>query len=258
MNRKYMPLMIGGGVILLLAMGLIYLLFRAEGRYADGFAGLASVQNQLQRLTSRAVFPSDGNVQSMRKQLAIYQEYLDGLKSAMKKGQPTTEAITRDRFRQLAEEKLRTLVDDARKKSVVLPPNFAFGFQRYAEGNIPTDEEMGRLVDQFRSIAALCEILYDAGIGELVAVDRTVFEKDAQASPVEEPVSHRTLRNRTDAAAPALPSSVPPSQDGWPRGSPAPSARAPARRRPWRPRGPAARGPRSECTRLQARRPRSG
>ncbi len=202
MNRKHIPLLAGGGAVLLLAIALFYLLFRAQARYDSGFTSLGNVQNQLQRLTNRSVFPSDANVQAMRKQLAIYQEYLDGLKNAMKKGQLTTETVTRDRFRQLAEEKLRMLVDDAHKKSVVLPPNFAFGFQRYAEGNIPTDEEMGRLVDQFRSVAVLCEILYDAGISELVAVDRTVFEKDAQAAPVDEGYNQRPTRGRMDVAAP--------------------------------------------------------
>ena len=205
MNRKHMPLLAGGLVVLLLAIVLFYLLFSAKGRYADGFSKLTSVQGQLQRLTNRSVFPSDSNVLAMGKQQEIYREYLEGLRGAMKKGQWAAEPVTRDRFRQLMEETLRQLVNDARAKTVALPANFAFGFQRYAEGNLPAEEEMNRLVDQLNSVKALCEILYDAGIGELVSVDRTVFEKDAQVAPVEEEFGRRSARNRTESA-PAAPS----------------------------------------------------
>ncbi|HAL91725.1 MAG TPA: hypothetical protein DCM68_01715 [Verrucomicrobia bacterium] len=200
MNRKHMPLLIGGVVALLLAAALSYLLFSAKGSYADGFSGLSNVQGRLQRLTSRAVFPSEPNVQAMGKQVEIYQDYLDGLFESMSQGQIATEPITRDRFRQLMEAVLRQLMNDARAKSVALPPDFAFGFQRYAAGNLPVEEEMGRLVDQLRSIAALCEILYDAGIGELVSVERTVFEKDAQVAVPEEEQGRRG-RNRAEPVA---------------------------------------------------------
>lgn len=206
MNRKHMPLLVGGLVVLLLAVVLFYLLFSAKGRYADDFAKLDSVQRQLQRLTSRPTFPSEGNVQAMGKQLEIYREYLEGLRGSMKKGQRAAEPITRDRFRQLMEETLRRLVNGARAKSVTVPVNFAFGFQRYVEGNLPAEEEMGRLVDQLNSVKTLCEILYEAGIGELISVDRTVFEKDAQVAPVEEEYGRRSTRNRPEAttAAPSV------------------------------------------------------
>ncbi|MGD9612552.1 MAG: hypothetical protein AB7V22_06575, partial [Kiritimatiellia bacterium] len=164
---------------------------------------LSSAQKQLQRLTNRSTFPAPGNVQAMEKQLGIYREYLEGLKAEMKKGQRTAESVTRDRFRQLLEETLRQLANGAREKGVALPANFAFGFQRYAEGVLPAEEEMNRLVDQLSSVKALCEILYEAGIGELVAVERTTFEKDAQAAPVEEEYGRRSARGRTEAAVAA-------------------------------------------------------
>ena len=199
-----MPLMVGGLVVLLLAIALFYLLFSARGRYVDGAAGLATDQSQLQRLSSRGVFPSEANVQTMGQQLEIYQKYLDGLYSSMREGQvAATTEMNRDIFRKTLEDVLRQLVNDARAKSVALPADFAFGFQRYVAGNPPADEEMGRLVDQLQSIKTLCEILYDAGISELTAVDRAVFEKDAQVAPVEEEFNRRSLRNRPDAAAPA-------------------------------------------------------
>jgi hypothetical protein len=204
MSRKHMPLLVGGLVVLLLAIALFYLLFSARGRYVDGADGLAMVQGRLQRLSSRAVFPSEANVQTMGKQLDIYQGYFDGLYDAMRAGQTAAPAeMNRDIFRKMLEDDLRQLVNDARAKSVALPADFAFGFQRYVAGNPPADDEMGRLVDQLQSLQALCEVLYDAGIGELTSVDRAVFEKDAQVAPVEEEFSRRSSRNRSETVVAA-------------------------------------------------------
>lgn len=199
MSRKHMPLLVGGLVVLLLAIVLFYLLFSARGRYVEGADGLKMVQGRLENLSNRAVFPSEANVQTLGKQLGIYQEYLDGLYGSMSEGQMASELIDRDRFRKMLEDVLRQLGNDARAKSVAFPPNFAFGFQRYAEGIPPADDEMGRLVGQLQSIKILCEVLYDAGIGELTSVDRAVFEKDAQGTPLDETSSRRNLRNRPES-----------------------------------------------------------
>jgi hypothetical protein len=203
MNRKHMPLLAGGLVVLLLVAGLFFWLFGAQGHYAESFSKLQSSQNQLQRLTDRTPFPASGNVQAMDKRLEVYREYLEGLKAAMKRGQRRAEPVTRDRFRQLLEETLRQLGNGAREKGVLLPANFAFGFQRYAEGVLPAEDELGRLVDQLYSVKTLCGILYEAGIGELVAVERTTFEKDAQAAPVEEEYGRRSARGRAEPAVAA-------------------------------------------------------
>ena len=204
MSRKHMPLLIGGVVVLLVAIALFYALFNAKGRYVAESDSLMAVQSRLQRLSTRAVFPSEANVQTMGKQLHIYQEYLDSLYAAMREGQPPEQALDRDGFRKMLEDTLRQLGLTARAKSVVIAPTLAFGVQRYIEGAPPADEDLPRLTDQLRSIAVLCNILFEAGIGELVSVDRTVFEKDAQVVPVEE--GYNARRGQSDKAAPPPPS----------------------------------------------------
>ena len=204
MSRKHMPLLVGGLVVLLLSAVLFYLLFSAKGRYSGGSDDLALVQGRLQRLSGRAVFPSEANVQTVGKQLEIYQEYLDGLYGAMREGQRVAKPVDRDGFRRMLEEGLGSLMNEARTRSVAIAPDFAFGVQRYIAGNPPAEEDLPRLVDQFSSIADLCRILFEAGIGELTAVERTVFEKDAQTAPVEEEFSRRGSRNRPDPAAVAV------------------------------------------------------
>ena len=195
-----MPLMIGGAVVLLLVVALSFLVYFKSGAYAESTSGLSSAQMQLQRLSNRTVFPSEGNVQTLGKQLEIYREYREGLLADIRQNQRPAQAIDRDGFRRLLEDGLRRLASDARAKSVALDPNLAFGVQRYVEGATPLDEELPRLVDQFASIADLCEVLYAAGIGELVSVERTVFEKDAQTAPVEEDFGRRGMRGRGEEA----------------------------------------------------------
>ncbi len=195
-----MPLLVGGLVALLLAAALFVFLIRARGGYDEELSGLSLVQGRLQRLTGRSVFPSEPNVQAMDKQLGIYQEYLDGLYASMSEGQTAAEPVNRARFPLVLEEVLGQLVNDARTQSVALPVDFSFGFERYTAGNLPAEEEVDRLVDQLRSVAVLCEILYEAGIGELVSVERTVFEKDAQVAVPEEEQGRRG-RNRAEPVA---------------------------------------------------------
>ncbi len=209
-----MPLMIGGAVVLLLLALLVYLLFSARGRYMESTSQLSTAQNRLQRLSSRSVFPSEGNVQTMGKQLTIYQEYLDGLFKAMKEGQPAIEPVNRDGFRYMLEDGLRRMVNEARDKQVKIAPNLAFGVQRYIEGAAPTDEELPRLVTQFQAIASICSILYSAGIDELTGVERTVFEKNAQAvAPVQEEFVRRG-RTRAEPQAEASPADLFQDPDG--------------------------------------------
>lgn len=207
MSRKNMPLVIGGAVTLLLAAVLAYVLFSARGRYIEARDGLATAQSRLGRLLNRPVFPSKENVDTMSRQLDIYEDYLDGLFQAMRKGQREPEAIDRDRFRQLLEQTLRRLVQTARSRSIALPADFAFGFQRYASGILPEETDLSRLVDQLQSVALLCEGLYEAGIGELVSIERTIFERDAQAAaaPAEEEYTRRSRRGTAESEAASAP-----------------------------------------------------
>jgi len=200
MSRKYMPLIIGGVVALLLAGLLFFFILNVRGNYLTEQDELGQVQNQFMRLNNRKVFPSVSNVQAMEKQLDVYQDYYNGILKALKASRQSTQVVTRDSFRATIESILRQLEAGARSNNIVLPPNFAFGFQRYAEGNLPQEEEMTRLMDQLRTIHALCTILFEAGISELTSVERTVFEADAKPVMAEDVFGGHFLRRTEDDA----------------------------------------------------------
>lgn len=183
MSRKHLPLYVGGGVTLVLAGILGFLLFQQTGSYAEVKDSLDSAQRKLVKLTNRKPsFPSEVNVEQEKKQIETYREYKDDLFAAMREGQVELWESDRDGFRRRLQACLENLDRDARKHSVKVPPHFPFGFQRYAAGAMPEDEEIQRLMAQLQAVTAICEVLYDAGIVELRGVERTEFEKNAQAA----------------------------------------------------------------------------
>jgi hypothetical protein len=183
MSRKHMPLMIGGAVTVVLVAAMAYFLMSARSRYGDAVAKLDGATRRLNQLSGRDVFPSEANVDAMRRQLEVYENYLQDVYESVQPGEAAQETIDRDKFRQLLEQSLRRLVQLARSRSVNIPADLAFGFQRYAAGILPDESELERLVHQVRTIVALCEILFEEGIGELVAVERTAFESDGVGTP---------------------------------------------------------------------------
>ena len=73
MNRKYMPLVIGGVLVLVVVLGLGYLLFSAKSNYADRRTNLEREQLKLRNLTNRNPFPADTNVVIRRERIAVGQ-----------------------------------------------------------------------------------------------------------------------------------------------------------------------------------------
>ena len=207
MSRKNMPLVIGGVITLLLVGVLGYVLFSAQSSYATANSELQTKGMRMKRLLDRPVYPSDANVGTMESQLGIYEDYLEDLFGAVSEGQTELEAVNRDHFRQVLQQTLRGLYQAAHKNSIKLPPEFAFGFQRYASGVLPAEEDLERLIDQLQTVKALCEILYESGVGELVSIERTVFEKDAQtvAQSEEEYTGARRRGGRMEEAVVAAP-----------------------------------------------------
>lgn len=199
MSRKHLPLYVGGGVTLVLAGVLGFLLFQQTGAYEETKDSLNNAQRKLVRLTNREpAFPSEVNVEQEKKQIETYREYKDNLFAAMREGQVELWESDRDGFRRRLQECLGNLDRDAKAHSVQLPPRFPFGFQRYIAGALPEDEEIPRLMAQLQAVTAICGILYDAGIAELRGVERTEFEKNAQAAANDENAGSRLRRRGRD------------------------------------------------------------
>jgi hypothetical protein len=201
MSRKHMPLYIGGAVSLVLLLGAGALLFMQQGAFTEKNEAMDSAGRKLKRLTDRKPFPSAANVDMLESQLEVYSAYQDDLFARMREGQETVGTVDQDRFRKLLAENLIKLVREARARSVAIPVQFPFGFHRYVAGSLPDPDEMPRLMSQMQGVTQICHILYEAGISELLGVERTEFEKAAQAdvnAEGDQPARGRRGRNRDE------------------------------------------------------------
>lgn len=197
-----MPLIVGGAVFGVLAAALAFFTYRAMDRFSTSQEALEQQTNKLRRLRNREPFPSQENAAVLESQRQHFGDYLSALRGEMGKAQAEIGDVSRDRWNREFGQTLRSIVMAAHAKGVNLSPAVTgglFGFDRYREV-IPLDSELGRLFPQLQGVSRLCGILFDAGITELVGVEREQFELIPATVPVdEEENSRRGRRGRRQA-----------------------------------------------------------
>lgn len=203
--RKHMVLLVGGGAAVVLLIASLFFLFRFQGRYGDTNRELESARLRLQQLNSRNPFPSEANVKKMQDNLALLRTQALQLQSTLQKSQIRGENMEPAEFAPLLEKTSRRMQQKAQESGVTLPAGFAFGFPRYAAGELPAAESVFRLVGQLRAVETVCDILFQARIAQIDALDREVFEETGVA--VEAAQSQDLRRSRRAVTETAAPSS---------------------------------------------------
>ncbi|MBO4286634.1 MAG: Amuc_1100 family pilus-like protein, partial [Kiritimatiellae bacterium] len=218
MIRKHLSLVIGGVVFLVLAAVLGWLLFANLQKYGEAAGERDTASQKLRRLVKREPFPSRENVEAVRQQMESFTAYLGTLSEKMREGQMPEEQADYSQFAGLYEDMLSRMDREARAKNVSVPPNFAFGFQYYAAGNLPMADETPHLVLQLRTVEQLCSILFESGISTLLSVERPVFEEaalnEARNANEENEGGRRRRRMEENAAAEAAPTGLYADPDG--------------------------------------------
>ncbi|MBQ7252732.1 MAG: Amuc_1100 family pilus-like protein [Kiritimatiellae bacterium] len=182
MNKKNLPLILGGVVFLLAAAGLGYLAFAQFTRFDEGFERMEAANAKLAKLVNRKPFPSAANVKALEEQTKDFGAYLQDLTGRMREGQIEPTALNFSQFSGAFEEMRTRLASAAGEHGVQIPPQFDYGFKYYADGNMPVPDDMNRLVRQLDTVEMLSKVLYDAGIKSIVSVERPVFEAAALAA----------------------------------------------------------------------------
>lgn len=218
MIRKHMSLVIGGVVFLVLAAVLGWLLFANLQKYGEAAGVRDTASQKLRRLVKREPFPSKENVEAVKQQMEAFTAYLGELSAKMREGQMPEEQADYSQFAGLYEDMLSRMDREAHAKNVSVPPNFAFGFQYYAAGNLPMADETPHLVLQLRTVEQICSILFDAGVSTLLSVERPVFEEaalnEARNASEENEGGRRRRRMEENAAAEAAPTGIYADPDG--------------------------------------------
>jgi hypothetical protein len=185
--KKNMVLIVGGTISFVLILAALVMLFRFHGTFKQVNGELQSSMNRLTTLHQSDPYPSDANVAQMREQAAILQGYFSNLYVHLESGQIEPEKMEPAQFPLLLERTIRKLLEDSMASNVKMPTRFAFGFDRYAKGELPSSADIPRLVVQVKEVAELCNLLYKSKINEIVSISRDVFEQAGESlQPVDQ------------------------------------------------------------------------
>lgn len=180
--RKYLGLIVGCGVALLAAIGAGVLLFFALSNHGKAQDALKTEQGKLEQLNKRKPFPIQANVEQSQAKLNILNAELSNTFARLAKGQVELDKIEPAEFAPLLERTINQLRREASNNVVQLPNAFAFGFDRYSAGDIPSSNNVPRLVLQLKSMARLCDVFFAAKVSNITAVVREEFETGAAAA----------------------------------------------------------------------------
>ena len=177
--RKHMVLVVGGGTALVLMLVALFMLYRFYRSYDRVNMGLQSTMSQLRTLQDRAPYPSRENIAVTQTNLMIFQEYFSGLFKSLREGQIEPVDMEAAKFTPLLRDGILRVSKRAQDAGVTLPATFAMGVERYKQGALPSGADVPRLVVQLKTLEALCGMLIDTKVSEIVSVRRRVFEQGA-------------------------------------------------------------------------------
>ncbi|MDP2991204.1 MAG: Amuc_1100 family pilus-like protein [Kiritimatiellota bacterium] len=170
------------GVTVLLLIGAGAGLFLSERLYARQALALDAVTTRLQQLYRRDPFPAAANVQKEAENLKDVVDRYNELNELLRTGQVNLQPMKAVDFMQFREKSLRKLRDRLQNARIKFPEKYAFGFDKYEGGQMPAPGDVPRLVQQLKIVEALCDILQEAGITELMALERDNFEQAARGA----------------------------------------------------------------------------
>ncbi len=180
--KKHMVFTLCLGVTVFLLIGAGVGLFFAQRLYARKVLAMDNVMTRLQQLYRRDPFPAAENVRAEDENLKDVTDRYNELVERLRLGQVDLQSMEAADFMQFLEQSLRKLRGRLQKARIRFPEKYAFGFDKYAVGQLPAPGDIPRLVQQLKIIEALCDILEQAAITELVSIVRVNFEQAARGA----------------------------------------------------------------------------
>ncbi len=194
--KKHTVLVVGGGIALVLALIVVFLLIRSSREYARIQDDLQRNLRVLEQLHRRAPFPSNENVARLEANLEQLQNYRGSLLSALSAHQAEAAEIERVAFPPHRERTMRRIRELAARNNVRIPEAAEFGFGQYAAGNLPRQEHVPRLMSQLQMVERISVLLINAGIHELTSVDREVFDVERTQRELADTGTRRGVTER--------------------------------------------------------------
>jgi hypothetical protein len=169
-------------LIAMLAVAIALAIFIAIGlsssckKYLVQKNELKQMLEAYEQLIKRQPYPDEKNLALLSSNIIEMAHQFNNLNDELRSGDMKSRQMSNTEFMRLLEHKLSILRSTMERKGIKLPEKYAFGFEKYAGGQLPPAEEVPRLMQQLIMIEKMCLLLTEANIKELLSVSREVFE----------------------------------------------------------------------------------
>ena len=194
MSKTKIKLMIVGGTAIFLVGAMGFFVWNQIGDRTDALEGdeegmslgLNGEMEKAQRLSSKKVYPCKESVATIEESLARVHDWCEEALTFASRGDRPAGHHTAAQFKEmLGHEAARLHALPAGADVKTLPADFAFGpFKPYiTEGKMPEQANLGMLQRQWEDLAALIEVLSDAGVASITAVDVKIEAAKKEETP---------------------------------------------------------------------------
>ena len=119
------------GVMAVGGIGLAVMLYLAYAGYAGSMEQYAAASNAVASLKGAKLFPSAEHVKEREDVVTQYEEAVGKLGTVLLNLQPQVKTLTDTAFQAKLKESIAKTRDEATQSKMLLPKEFAFGFDKY-------------------------------------------------------------------------------------------------------------------------------
>ncbi len=175
LHRTTLWLSIAGGAAFAVSLGLLWRemqIFRKAGRDYE------QSRRELERFYRMDPFPSADNVATEKENASTIRHWRDRIVSALMDGQAPVRRVNPAVFQKMFSEKRAMWTKVAEQQKVDLPEGgaFAFGFEKYVGGELPTAEHANRLAEQLAVVELLCGMMFEENVRSVMRIGRDEFD----------------------------------------------------------------------------------
>ena len=172
---------VGGGVFLVLAGGLGWMLFSAWSDRTDAEVRRDDLRTSFENFNNAPVFPSRGSIASVKSNETSYAAWYTDAVSFAARGDKVAPEETPPIFKQRLQSEVRRMAAlPGGANGKISSAEFLFGFEQYlGEGGVlPQSADVPRLALQLDTISSVVDMCAEAGVLEIKSVQRVEPKKD--------------------------------------------------------------------------------
>lgn len=181
------------GVIIVGALVLGYLLFGAWSSYSEAKEGYLAMGNQVAAMKSAALAPNKDNLQAKRALVEEYANNVNKLGGALLILQPPLVPIKDIEFQTKLKAKIAEIRKSAASSKMVLPSEFAFGFDDYTS-SLPKAEAAAELSSYLDAMVELVKLFMLCGVQSVDVIERSKLALEQASSQSAPNAQSRNVR----------------------------------------------------------------